>query len=165
MPPSPAKATVRLHQSRSLAIAVGRTKRFALSYRFFSLPILVVIWSSFLPFYMPPSEKALASLTFDNYTKLWEFPLIQRAMWNSFILGVSSSTITMLLTAIMAWIIVRTSWQGKGLLDFMAFSPIAVPGLVMGIAILWLYLIVPVPVYGTLWILLIAYVTKYFLTA
>jgi iron(III) transport system permease protein len=103
----------------------------------------------------------LASLTLDNYTRLWEFPLIQRAMWNSFVLGVSSSTITMLLTAIVAWIIVRTSSRGKGVLDFLAFSPIAVPGLVMGIAILWLYLVAPVPVYGTLWILLIAYVTKY----
>jgi iron(III) transport system permease protein len=127
----------------------------------FFLPILVVVWSSFLPFYMPPSETAFASLTLDNYKRLWEFPLIQRAMWNSFVLGVSSSTITMLLTAIVAWIIVRTSWRGKGLLDFLAFSPIAVPGLVMGIAILWLYLVAPVPVYGTLWILLIAYVTKY----
>jgi iron(III) transport system permease protein len=82
-------------------------------------------------------------------------------MWNSFVLGVTSSTATMLITAVIAWIIVRTSWQGKGLLDFLAFSPIAVPGLVMGIAILWLYLVLPVPVYGTLWILLIAYVTKY----
>jgi iron(III) transport system permease protein len=127
----------------------------------FFLPILIVVWSSFLPFYMPPSKNAFASLTLDNYKRLWEFPLIQRAMWNSFVLGVSSSTITMLLTAVMAWIIVRTSWRGKGLLDFLAFSPIAVPGLVMGIAILWLYLVAPLPIYGTLWILLIAYVTKY----
>jgi iron(III) transport system permease protein len=56
---------------------------------------------------------------------------------------------------------VRTKWRGKGALDFLAFSPIAMPGLVLGIAILWLYLVLPVPVYGTLWILLIAYVTKY----
>jgi len=127
----------------------------------FILPILIVVWSSFLPFYMPPSKGAFASLTLDNYKRLWEFPLVQRAMWNSFVLGVSSSTITMFLTAVVAWIMVRTTWRGKGLLDFLAFSPIAIPGLVLGIAILWLYLVVPVPVYGTLWILLIAYVTKY----
>jgi iron(III) transport system permease protein len=127
----------------------------------FILPVLVVVWSSFLPYYMAPSKNALASLTVENYAALWNFPLIHRAMWNSFVLGVSSSTITMLITAVIAWIIVRTSWQGKGFLDFLAFSPIAVPGLVMGIAILWLYLVIPVPVYGTLWILLIAYVTKY----
>jgi iron(III) transport system permease protein len=88
-------------------------------------------------------------------------PLVHRAMWNSFVLGLGSSTVTMLLTAIIAWIVVRTKWRGKGVLDFLAFSPIAMPGLVLGIAILWLYLILPVPVYGTLWILLIAYVTKY----
>ncbi len=122
---------------------------------------MVVIWSSFLPFYMAPSEEALASLTLDNYKNLWNLPLVKRAMWNSFVLGISSSTLTMVLTAVIAWIIVRTKWRGKGALDFLAFSPIAMPGLVLGIAILWLYLIVPVPVYGTLWILLIAYVTKY----
>ncbi|HXG50404.1 MAG TPA: iron ABC transporter permease [candidate division Zixibacteria bacterium] len=127
----------------------------------FILPVLVVLWSSFLPFYMAPSRVALGSLTLDNYRNLWSFPMVQRALWNSFVLGISSSTITMLLTAIIAWIIVRTAWRGKGALDFLAFSPIAMPGLVMGIAILWLYLVLPVPVYGTLWILLIAYVTKY----
>jgi iron(III) transport system permease protein len=127
----------------------------------FIVPILVVIWSSFLPFYMAPSREALESLTLENYRSLWTMPLVHRAMWNSFVLGLGSSTVTMLLTAIIAWIVVRTKWRGKGVLDFLAFSPIAMPGLVLGIAILWLYLILPVPVYGTLWILLIAYVTKY----
>jgi iron(III) transport system permease protein len=127
----------------------------------FILPVLIVVWSSFLPFYMAPSQAALASLTLENYKNLWNLPLVHRALWNSFVLGISSSTITMLLTAIVAWIIVRTSWRGKGALDFLAFSPIAMPGLVLGIAILWLYLVLPLPVYGTLWILLIAYVTKY----
>jgi iron(III) transport system permease protein len=127
----------------------------------FILPVLVVVWSSFLPFYMAPSKVAFASLTLENYQTLWGLPLVHRAMWNSFVLGITSSTITMILTAIVAWIIVRTNWRGKGLLDFLAFSPIAMPGLVLGIAILWLYLVLPVPVYGTLWILLIAYVTKY----
>lgn len=127
----------------------------------FLLPVLIVVWSSFLPFYMAPSKAALASLTLENYKGLWNLPLVHRALWNSFVLGITSSTATMLLTAVIAWIIVRTSWRGKGLLDFLASSPIAMPGLVLGIAILWLYLVVPLPVYGTLWILLIAYVTKY----
>jgi len=127
----------------------------------FILPVLVVVWSSFLPFYMAPSPTAFASLTLENYQNLWNLPLVHRAMWNSFLLGLGSSSLTMLLTAVIAWIVVRTKWRGKGALDFLAFSPIAMPGLVLGIAILWLYLVIPVPVYGTLWILLIAYVTKY----
>ena len=127
----------------------------------FILPVLIVVWSSFLPFYMAPSKAALDSLTLENYKNLWNLPLVHRALWNSFVLGISSSTVTMLLTAVIAWMIVRAKWHGKGALDFLAFSPIAMPGLVLGIAILWLYLVLPLPVYGTLWILLIAYVTKY----
>lgn len=127
----------------------------------FILPVLTVIWSSFLPFYMAPSKEALESLTWDNYKRLFSLPLINRAFWNSFILGISSSTVVMTLTAIIAWIVVRTQWRGKGLLDFLAFSPIAIPGLVLGIAILWLYLTLPIPIYGTIWILLMAYIIKY----
>ena len=127
----------------------------------FILPVLIVVWSSFLPFYMAPSKAALANLTLENYKEIWNLPLVHRALWNSFVLGISGSTITMLLTAVVAWMIVRAKWRGKGVLDFLAFSPIAMPGLVLGIAILWLYLVLPLPVYGTLWILLIAYVTKY----
>ncbi len=133
----------------------------AISSIIFILPVLTVIWSSFLPFYMAPSKEALESLTLDNYRRLLALPLIGRAFWNSFILGISSSTIIMLFTAVIAWIVVRTQWRGKGLLDFLAFSPIAVPGLVMGIALLWLYLTLPIPIYGTIWILLIAYIIKY----
>jgi iron(III) transport system permease protein len=127
----------------------------------FLLPVLTVIWSSFLPFYMPPSKEALESLTLQNYKSLFSLPLIERAFRNSLILGLSSATIVMLLTAIVAWMVVRTRSRWRGALDFLAFSPIAVPGLVLGIAILWLYLTVPIPIYGTLWILLIAYVIKY----
>ncbi|MGH7769413.1 MAG: ABC transporter permease, partial [Candidatus Binatia bacterium] len=127
----------------------------------FILPVLIVVWSSFLPFYMPPSKDALASLTLGNYKRLLSLPVIDRAFWNSLVLGVSSATIVMFLTAIVAWIVVRSRSPLKGTLDFLAFSPIAVPGLVLGIAILWLYLTLPIPIYGTLWILLIAYVIKY----
>jgi iron(III) transport system permease protein len=132
-----------------------------ITFTLFILPVLTVIWSSFLPYYMPPTKEALASLSLDNYKRLFNLPLISRAFWNSLVLGVGSATIVMLLTAVIAWIVVRTRSRWKGTLDFLTFSPIAVPGLVLGIAILWLYLTLPIPIYGTLWILLIAYVIKY----
>lgn len=132
-----------------------------MTFALFILPVLTVVWSSFLPFYMPPSSEALASVTLDNYRMLFKLPLVDRAFWNSLVLGLSSATVVMLLTAVTAWIVVRTRSRLAGALDFFAFSPIAVPGLVLGIAILWLYLTVPIPIYGTLWILLIAYVIKY----
>src|SRR5262245_14348014 len=69
----------------------------------FILPIVVVIWSSFLPFYMAPSKEALASLTLENYKNLWQVPLVHCASWNSFVLGTGSSPDTVLLTAASAW--------------------------------------------------------------
>ncbi len=131
------------------------------TFALFLLPVLTVVWSSFLPYYMPPSQEALESFTLGNYRALFDLPLIERAFRNSLILGLASATIVMLLTAIVAWLVVRSRTRGSGALDFLAFSPIAVPGLVLGIAILWLYLTVPIPIYGTLWILLVAYVIKY----
>jgi iron(III) transport system permease protein len=152
---------------RPVAFDLGRWRyplavaTLVLTFAVFILPVLTVVWSSFLPFYMPPSSEALASVTLDNYRQLFKLPLIDRAFRNSVVLGLSSATIVMLLTAVTAWIVVRTRSRLAGALDFFAFSPIAVPGLVLGIAILWLYLTVPIPIYGTLWILLIAYVIKY----
>ena len=55
----------------------------------------------------------------------------------------------------------RTRLPGRGLLDFLAFVPIAIPGIVMGVSLMWVYFTLPIPIYGTIWILLIAYVTRY----
>jgi iron(III) transport system permease protein len=71
------------------------------------------------------------------------------------------ATTVMLLMSVAAWIVVRTNARGRGLLDNMSFWPIVYPSLVLGLAILILYLRVPLPIYGTLLILFVAYVTKY----
>jgi iron(III) transport system permease protein len=47
------------------------------------------------------------------------------------------------------------------LLDVVAFAPLAIPGIVVGLALIWVYLTLPIPIYGTLWILVLAFVTKY----
>jgi iron(III) transport system permease protein len=67
----------------------------------------------------------------------------------------------MLLAAVISWIVVRSRVPGRRLLDFLAFAPLATPSIVLGMALVFLYLSLPVPIYGTLWILLIAFVTKY----
>ena len=67
----------------------------------------------------------------------------------------------MLLTAVIAWIAYKSRLPGAKLLDYLAFLPIAVPGLVLGMALIWFYVAFPIPIYGTIWVLLIAYTTKY----
>src|ERR671936_2369259 len=71
----------------------------------------------------------------------------------------------MLLTALASWIVVRTRIPGRWLLDNLAFLPLVVPGLVLGVALLFVYLRVNrdyhIGIYGSLWILFIAYLTRY----
>jgi iron(III) transport system permease protein len=67
----------------------------------------------------------------------------------------------MLVMSVVAWIVVRTRAPGRWLLDAVASLPLVVPGLVLAVSLLFVYLRSPVGIYGTLWILLIAYVTRF----
>jgi len=126
-----------------------------------ALPLFVLLWNSFLPFYMKPSLQALPLLTLDNYAFLFTLPKTTRAVVNSIVLSLGSATLVMLTTSVLAWITVRTRLRGRWLLDNLASLPLIFPGIVMGVALIWVYLTLPIPVYGTIWILLIAYVTRY----
>jgi iron(III) transport system permease protein len=80
---------------------------------------------------------------------------------NSLIVGLGSATVVMLLTAVAAWLVIRTRLPGRWLIDNLAFLPLTIPGLVLGVALLSVYLRTSLPIYGTLWILFIAYLTRY----
>ena len=125
------------------------------------LPFLIILWASVLPYYMQPSLEGLGKLTIKNYVTALHFPKITDAIKNSVLLGLGSASFVMCLTLLASWLLVRTKIRGRWLLDLMTTLPLLFPGIVMGLAILRFYLFVPIPVYGTLWILLIAFVTRY----
>lgn len=125
------------------------------------LPVLVLLYTSTQPFYQVPSAASLASMTLDNYTDVFKSNIVQRATINSLALGVGSATAVMFVMAILAWVVVRTRLRGRLVLDNLAFLPLSIPGLVMGVALLFVYLRFPIPVYGTIFILFIAYFTRY----
>ncbi len=125
------------------------------------MPVFVLLWSSFIPYYGVPSKELMQKMTFANYQYILNYPLALTAFKNSFYLSVGSATLVMLLTSVIAWITVKTKLPGRGLLDTMTFIPIAMPGIVLGVSLIWVYLTLPIPIYGTLWVLLLAYMTKY----
>ena len=125
------------------------------------VPLLVLLWASFLRFFQPPSLAAIQSLKLVNYQRLLASDTARWALRNSLILGVTSATSTVLFVSLIAWIVARTKFSARKLLDFLAFVPIAIPGIVLGISMIWLYLSFPLPIYGTLWILWLAYMIKY----
>ena len=125
------------------------------------LPFLVLLWSSLQKFYQVPSMQALQNLTLDPYRFIFTYPNLARSVWNSLMLSFGSATIIMLVTSVICWIVVKTKLPGRWLLDNIASLPMVFPGLVLGLAIMIFYLNVDIGVYGTIWIMFIAYVTRF----
>ena len=125
------------------------------------LPVVAIAWSSFLPFAQIPSRRALSLLTLNNYVTAFNDSGVIRSVFNSLTVSISAATVAMAITFFAAWLIVRASIKARWVLDQMAMLPLVFPGIVMGIAILKMYLILPVPVYGTIWILVLAFIARY----
>jgi iron(III) transport system permease protein len=125
------------------------------------LPFVVLLWSSFQKFYSVPSMEAVQRMTLEPYRTVFSHPGLWRAVWNSFLLAIGCATLIMLVTSVICWIVVKTRLPGRWLLDNIASLPMVFPGIVLGLSIMILYLYVPIGVYGTIWILLLAYVTRF----
>lgn len=99
------------------------------------------------------------NLTLDNYRfVLIEYNVTQRAILNSLLLATLAATIAVLLGAVIGWIDVRTKATGRRLIDYAALG---LPGIVMAVALIQFWLTMPIALYGTLTILLLAYVGRY----
>lgn len=160
-------ATVTGKGYRPRVIDLGKFKYLvsALCIAFFTItigfPVFIILWASFVPFYHIPTLSDLANFSLKNYMHVFNYPLTMRAFRNSIFLMLTTATATMLLTSVIAWISVKSKVKGRGLLDGLAFIPIAIPGIVLGVSTLYVYFTLPIPIYGTIWILLVAYTTKY----
>jgi iron(III) transport system permease protein len=101
-------------------------------------------------------------LTLANYKFiLFEYNVTQRAILNSLGLATVAATIAVLLGAIIGWIDLRTHIPGRKLLDYFALIPLGLPGIVVAVALIQFWLAMPLALYGTLAILLLAYVGRY----
>ncbi len=125
------------------------------------MPFAVLLWSSFQKFYSVPSWQALQNLTLDPYRFILTYPNLTRSVWNSLLLALGSATLIMLVTSVICWIVVKTKLPGRWVLDNIASLPMVYPGLVLGLAIMIFYLNFDIGVYGTIWIMFIAYVTRF----
>jgi iron(III) transport system permease protein len=125
------------------------------------LPFLVMIYVSFVTYVHVPGAKTWELLTLDNYRNNLSDTRTYRALQNSLLLAVGGATLCMLLAALTAWVTTKTRTAGRGLIEALTFIPWAFPGTALAIGLLWTYVYVPLPIYGTLWILLIAYLTRF----
>ncbi len=128
-------------------------------------PLLMLAYMSTQRFYSPPTHKTLSHMSLEMYGKVIHNDLILTALKNSLILGLGAASTVMILTAVASWMVVRTRIPGRWLVDNLAFLPLVIPGLVLGVALLFVYLRInrdfSIGIYGSLWILFIAYLTRY----
>ena len=125
------------------------------------LPVVVLVYASTQPYYSVPSWESLSTTTLHNFHVVITGSQTLRALRNSLFLAVGAATLVMGLTAVVGATTTRSKGRVRWMLDGLATIPLVVPGLVMGVALLFVYLRHPAPIYGTIWILLIAYVTRH----
>jgi len=124
------------------------------------MPILLLAYASGLPFFQLPSAFAFSTMSLSHYNTLpWE--LVFRAIGNTFILAALVPTVTLAISLAFSWVVLRSRIPGRAGFDFIAFLPHAVPSIIFGVGALLLTLFVlqrALPLYGTIWILLIVFV-------
>jgi iron(III) transport system permease protein len=125
------------------------------------LPLFTLAWQSFFRNLSQPFMGATAPATLENYRYILRYPIFLDAVRTSVVVSALAATVVVALTLVMAWMARRSASRFAWLLDALASAPIAVPSVIVGASILFTYLVVPIPVYNTIWILLIAYVTLY----
>src|SRR5215468_5312198 len=121
------------------------------------LPIGALVFTSLQRFATVILSQAEFTLT--NYRTALSLGPVRTAMGNSLILGFGVASVGVLVMALLVWIIYRSRLVGRGAIEYLVMFPQAVPRLVFGLALLWAWLNIPIPIYGTLWLLALAYFT------
>jgi iron(III) transport system permease protein len=145
-------------------VPLGPGKWIALAFVF-----AVLLFPVFLPygalFNAAFSRVASQFIWFDNFTLhninfvFFELSTTKIAVENTFLLGAASATIGTLMALIISYVTSRKAVVGFRVLGFLATAPVAIPGIVLGVGLFLSYTRPPFVLYGTLWILLIAFVT------
>ncbi len=126
------------------------------------LPFVVLLFASFTPYLQAPSAEAFRNMTLKNYRMVFEYDELGLALKNTAIMVMVTATATTLLSFFVSLVVVRSRFWGRKLLDQLAFMPHAIPGMVMGLAFIWVFLKIDfIPLYGTIWSICIAFTINF----
>ena len=123
------------------------------------LPVLTIVYASFQ--HLGAVAPRLSNFTLANYTTALSLDAVRSALWNSLLLGFATASIGIVLMGFLSWLIYRSRLPGAGAIEYLLMFPQAVPRLVFAFGMMWAWLVFPIPIYGTLWLLLIAYLTVF----
>ncbi|NOY86331.1 MAG: iron ABC transporter permease [Deltaproteobacteria bacterium] len=130
-----------------------------LSFVLIVLPVLVLFYTSMLPYVMAPSAKAFARMSWKNWIDVIKDPISILALKNSLTLGVVGATLGVILSIFVSYVIVKVRTVASGILESLSFLSFSFPGIVIGVGFMWFF--VRTPLYATIWALLIGYIATY----
>ena len=124
------------------------------------LPYAVLIYAAFIK--TLGRAPVPGNLTFSHFVTTFSSTYdAATGLMNSIVLAGGGATLATLLTLVVSYVIVNARGAGGRALELITSIPLAMPGPVMAVAMLWAYAGAPFMLYGTLWILLLAYITHY----
>ncbi|HEY7662537.1 MAG TPA: iron ABC transporter permease [Xanthobacteraceae bacterium] len=153
---------------RALALGGWRwlTLALALLYLFVVvvLPTLALIVAAFRRFLFIPNAASLFDLrlySLSHFESVFDNPLTMRSIWNTMEVGLITALLGGLLAFAIGYTVYRSDVPGRRGIDLVATLPVAIPGLVIGVAYLWAWIGLPGGLYGTIWILALAFIARF----
>jgi iron(III) transport system permease protein len=125
-----------------------------------ALPTGALLWLSLMPFSQSFGLAGLRALTLGNYNAVLHSPAYLSEVWKTLVMGAGAATVVMTLAILSGWLSVRHR-PGAWLLDQLATIPLVFPGIVLGVALIQIYLAAPIPIYGTIWAFIIGFSIRY----
>jgi len=123
------------------------------------LPLVTLLYASLQK--IAVAFPTAGNWTMENFRVAVTMNAVRSALANSLLLGFGTATIGVVLMGLLAWLIYRSRLPGGGLIEYIVMFPQAVPRLVFAFGLMWAWVVFPIPIYGTLWLLLIAYLTVF----
>jgi iron(III) transport system permease protein len=123
------------------------------------LPVVVLFYTSLVPYSMVPSAKAFSMMSFRHWADVLKDPISVLSLKNSLTLGICGATLGVALAILIAYVIVKVRTPAAGALESLSFLSFSFPGIVIGVGFMWFF--VRTPLYSTMWALLIGYIATY----
>ncbi|MBF6180807.1 iron ABC transporter permease [Nocardia otitidiscaviarum] len=150
---------------RTLSLGRFRGPVFALALVYFALSIVLPLLALFLSAVRVSPYMAsfgdlfdAGSLDITSFTEVASSSSFHTAATNSVLVSVLAAAGGTVLAFAVGYVVFRTKSVGRGWLESLSMVPLAIPAIVLGIGLLWTWLVMPIPVYGTLWVLIIGFV-------
>lgn len=123
------------------------------------LPVIILIYVSLLKYFT--ANPFHGAYTLRNYIFLYESGSTINSFWNTLIVSGFGALLGVILASFISYFTLRHRPPGYRVLDFTASLPFGIPGVVLGVGLLWGYAYLPLPIYGTLTILILAFITRF----